>query len=140
VWRKADVASASQWDFRGQFQPGALSLAIDPRNADRVYALTAVTAGRSVDGGATWTPITGAGAHALPQTGDYKSIVTYPNASQVLFVASRYGVFVSTDDGAHWRVFDDGLPNAVIMELEWSGGALHAVTHGRGLWRRAWCP
>jgi hypothetical protein len=54
-------------------------------------------------------------------------------------VASRFGVFITFDDGAHWLTFDLGLPNAEIMELEWSG-ALYAVTHGRGLWRREWCP
>jgi hypothetical protein len=57
-----------------------------------------------------------------------------------LFVASRFAVFCSLDDGTHWRTFDEGLPNAEIMELEWSGTALYAVTHGRGLWRRAWSP
>jgi photosystem II stability/assembly factor-like uncharacterized protein len=140
VWCKGDVTSATAWEYRGQWQAGARSLAIDPRNENRIYALNDVTAARSVDGGATWNTIAGSGTLALPLTGDYKSIVSYPNASQILFAASRFGVFITFDDGAHWRTFDDGLPNAEISELEWSGAALYAVTHGRGLWRREWCP
>jgi photosystem II stability/assembly factor-like uncharacterized protein len=140
VWRKADVATTATWELRGQWQSGAASLAVDPQHHDRIYVLDANTTARSTDGGATWTPIPGTGTAALPQTGDYRSIVSYPFTSQVLFVASRFGVFVTLDDGAHWRTFDEGLPNAVITELEWSGTALYAVTHGRGLWRRAWCP
>jgi hypothetical protein len=140
VWRKTDVASATQWDFRGQWQNGARSLAVDPKNQDRVYALDTNTVARSTDGGATWSTIAGTGATALPPTGDYRSIVAYPYTSQILFAASRFGVFLSFDDGAHWRIFDDGLPNAEITELEWSDTALYAVTHGRGLWRREWCP
>jgi hypothetical protein len=140
IWRKVDVASATPWEFRGTWQANALSLAVDPRDADRIYVLNATTAALSADAGATWTTIGGTAPAILPQTGDYRSIVAYPNASQILFAASRYGVFLTFDDGAHWRTFDDGLPNAEIMEMEWSGSALYAVTHGRGLWRREWCP
>jgi photosystem II stability/assembly factor-like uncharacterized protein len=141
VWRKTDVASATPWDFRGQWQAGACSLAVSPQDQDRVYALTQNTVARSTDGGATWIPIPGTGtAASLPQTGDYRSVVAYPSAPQILFVASRFGVFVTFDDGSHWRTFDQGLPNAEIMESEWSGNALYVVTHGRGLWRREWCP
>lgn len=140
VWRKADVGSATPWEFRGQWQPGALSLAVGPQHHDRVYVLNSTAAALSTDGGATWRSIPGTGTTSLPQTGDYQSIVAYPDTPQILFAASRFGVFVTFDDGAHWYTFDRGLPNAEIMELEWSGTALYAVTHGRGLWRREWCP
>ena len=139
VWRKADAASTAQWDLRGQWHAGARGLAIDPQHHDRIYAIDANTTGRSADGGATWMSIPGTGSASLPPTGDYLSIVAYPYTPQILFAASRYGVYITFDDGAHWRTFDQGLPNAPIQELEWSGTALYAVTHGRGLWRRAWC-
>lgn len=102
--------------------------------------MTQSTVARSTEGGASWSPILGTGTAALPSTGDYLSIVAYPYTPQIRFAASRFGVFVTLDDGAHWRTFDQGLPNAEIMECEWSGTALYAVTHGRGLWRREWCP
>jgi photosystem II stability/assembly factor-like uncharacterized protein len=140
VWRKADVASATPWEFRGQWQSGARSLAVGPQHHDRVYVLSSLTAALSTDGGTTWSSIPGTGTASLPQTGDYRSIVAYPNTPQILFAASRFGIFITFDDGAHWRSFDQGLPNAEIMELEWSSAALYAVTHGRGLWRREWCP
>jgi hypothetical protein len=41
------------------------------------------------------------GTASLPQTDDYRSIVAYPNTPQILFAASRFGVFVTFDDGAH---------------------------------------
>jgi hypothetical protein len=99
-----------------------------------VYALTQNTVARSTDGGATWSPIPGTGtAASLPQTGDYQSVVAYPNAPQILFVASRFGVFVTFDDGSHWRTFGQGLPNAEIMEAEWSGNALRRDPGARPL-------
>jgi hypothetical protein len=139
VWRKADVESATPWEFRGQRQADAVSLAVSGQHHDHVYMLDSFTAALSADGGTTWRSIPGTGTASLPQTGDYRSIVAYPHTPQILFVASRFGVFITFDDGAHWLTFDLGLPNAEIMELEWSG-ALYAVTHGRGLWRREWCP
>ena len=139
VWRKADVESATPWEFRGQRQANAVSLAVSGQHHDHVYMLDSFTAALSADGGTTWRSIPGTGTASLPQTGDYRSIVAYPHTPQILFVASRFGVFITFDDGAHWLTFDLGLPNAEIMELEWSG-ALYAVTHGRGLWRREWCP
>jgi photosystem II stability/assembly factor-like uncharacterized protein len=140
VWRKADVASTTSWEFRGQWQPGARSLAVNPLNPDRVYVLSPDSIALSADGGTTWNSIPGTGTASLPQTGDYRSIVAYPYAPQILFAASRFGVFVTFDEGAHWRTFDHGLPNAEITEMEWSGSALYTVLHGRGLWRREWCP
>lgn len=140
LWRKADVASATPWEFRGQSLSNARSLAVGPRQHDVVYVLNSNTVARSGDGGMTWSQIPGTGPASLPPTGDYHSIVAYPATPQILFAASRFAVFMTFDDGIHWNTFDRGLPNAEIKEMEWSGTALYAVTHGRGLWRREWCP
>jgi hypothetical protein len=59
-----------------------------------------------------------------------------------VFVALKIGVFVSVDHGATWQNYDNtatpgsALPNAPIEDINWSGGSLYAVCHGRGLWRR----
>jgi hypothetical protein len=52
------------------------------------------------------------------------------------FVGTDIGVYRSTDAGAHWSNFSQGLPNTAIYDLRLRPGSnlLRAATHGRGLW------
>jgi photosystem II stability/assembly factor-like uncharacterized protein len=118
------------------------SVAIDPANANVVYATYSTFGGthvwKSTNGGATWRGIDGKGNRRIPDI-PVHNIVVDPNRPSRLFVGTDLGVFVSTDGGATWAVENTGFANVIT---EWltvlagpNGPTLFAFTHGRGAWR-----
>ena len=81
--------------------------------------------------GATWTSISG----DLPDMPVNDLIIT-PSLRQ-LYIASDIGVFYSTDQGLHWELVTDGLPNVVITDLTYHApdNILVAATYGRGMYK-----
>jgi hypothetical protein len=143
VFRKDDVSTSSAWALVSTWTGhAAISLAVDPHNHQRLYAITTNTIGRLDLTGGGWATITGSAPAALPTDSPYVELLTHPTTSGALFVAQDIGVFISVDDGANWQNYDNNtglgaaLPNAPIQDINWSGGNLYAVCHGRGLWRR----
>ena len=63
----------------------------------------------------------------------YTLDVVSPNT---YFVATDIGVFLSQDDGSNWVELEKGLPNTVIIHLDYSPSTqmLRAGTHGRGVY------
>jgi hypothetical protein len=66
------------------------------------------------------------------------SIVVDPSNPTNLYAGADIGMWRSTDGGANWTLFSQGLPDAAVMNL-----ALHdprrllrAATHGRGVYER----
>ncbi|MGE0126778.1 MAG: hypothetical protein AB7U82_01645 [Blastocatellales bacterium] len=118
------------------------SLAIDPGNKDITYATYSTFGGthvwRSVDGGATWSPLNGSGAGALPDV-PVHSIAIDPSNTARLYIGTDVGVFVSTDGGANWAVETTGFPNVITesLQIQIANGVtqVYAFTHGRGVWR-----
>jgi len=80
-------------------------------------------------GTATWTAASG----GLPDVPMYA--LAFGSATQ-WFVGTDIGVFRSTDGGASWNNYSQGLPNTAIydLRLRTGGHLLRAATHGRGLW------
>lgn len=121
------------------------SLAFDPTNPNRVYAVyssaksaaTDAHVYRSTNGGVTWTPSDGSGNSTLPDIPVFRLIVNPHNPSQ-LFVGTDLGVFVSPDGGDTWAR-DTSLENVIVEELALDQGLssnwLFAFTHGRGVYR-----
>jgi photosystem II stability/assembly factor-like uncharacterized protein len=62
----------------------------------------------------------------------YTDDVLNPNS---YFVATDIGVFLTQDNGANWVELMNGLPNTVILHLDYSASnhMLRAGTHGRGV-------
>jgi hypothetical protein len=89
-------------------------LAFDPAGPEIVYATYSqfkTTAAqnhvyKSVDGGATWTGIDGAGSAGLPDIPVFTILVDPLNGSN-LFLGTDIGVFVSLDAGATWARDDN---------------------------------
>ncbi len=79
-----------------------LALAIDPRNASRLY-LAGIRGFRSDDGGATFRPM-GGEVHV-----DWHSIAIDPRNPDILYAGTDGGVFVSTDNGNSWVSRNAGL-------------------------------
>ena len=113
------------------FDPATAYVAIDFHMMDNrkpfVYKTT--------DFGATWTNITGdlPAAHPL----DYVlSVAENPNRKGMLFAGTGHNFFYSLDDGAHWKMFNEGLPHSavswVIVHKQWHD--VIVSTYGRGIY------
>ncbi|HEX9940749.1 MAG TPA: hypothetical protein VGG03_01935 [Thermoanaerobaculia bacterium] len=93
---------------------------------------------RSLDGGATWTDVSG----ALPDE-PFNTAAVNPNPAETneIYVASDSGVYVNTAgwSGTTWRRINNGmLPHVSVNMLQFTNATtpkrLRAATHGRGIW------
>lgn len=88
---------------------------------------------KSTNEGITWTSIQG----NLPDTPVNDLLIFTENDGfpNTYFVATDIGVFVTDDGGVNWVEIPSGLPNTVIMHLDYSPSnkMLRAGTHGRGV-------
>lgn len=119
------------------------SLAFDPLDSNVAYATYSNFGGthvwKTMDGGATWSPLDGTGAGALPDI-PVHCIAVDPLDAQRLYLGTDLGVFVSTDGGESWSVENSGFAN---VRTEWLSvheapdgtTSLFAFTHGRGAWK-----
>ena len=110
------------------------SIAVDPRDANRVYAAVlghpygpSSQRGvyRSLDGGATWSNLLDQGANtgsSFIRIDPFDSNVLYagfwnarsgPWEDKTMYNGPNGGLYKSTDGGEHWRALKDGLPQGV---------------------------
>jgi uncharacterized protein (TIGR03437 family) len=93
---------------------------------------------KSTDAGATWTAIDGTGTTGIPDI-PVHCILVDPRKTNVLYVGTDLGVFVSTDGGANWLVENTGFANVVTESLAFNSSNglshLYAFTHGRGAFK-----
>jgi photosystem II stability/assembly factor-like uncharacterized protein len=84
---------------------------------------------KTVDGGASWTDITG----YLPQAPVNVAVVTGTS----LAIGTDLGVFLTPDSGATWLRVGGGLPKAPVMDMRYHAptNRLYASTFGRGMWK-----
>jgi hypothetical protein len=116
-------------------------IAIDPANANIAYVALngfGLPAGQHVwkttnllSGAPTWT----AAGSGIPDT-PVNSFAIDPADTQALYAGTDIGVFRSTDGGASWEPFNDGLPRIAVfgMEIQPVHRVLRIATHGRGIW------
>ena len=141
------ATAATGWPSSRPRDGFVTSLTFHPTNADIVYATYGGFGGvhvwRSIDGGATWSPIDGSGAGTLPDIPAH-SLAVDPYDTQRLYLGTDLGVFVSLDGGASWRVENSGfaavVTETVVIGRGERGPAVYAFTHGRGAWRAELVP
>lgn len=100
-------------------------IAIATTNSDKVYV--------SSDNGVTFTSI----GWDLPSF-SAQAITWQDNGKDGLYLGMNYGVYYTDNTlGNSWSLFNNGLPNVRINELEinTADSKLYAATYGRGLWR-----
>lgn len=115
-----------------------LDIAIHPTNSNIVW----VTLGgfgtghvyRSTDGGTTWEDRSGSGITGLPDV-PTNAILIDPSNTNTIYVGNDLGVYISTNAGATWYDFNDGMWDATqIMDLVLvPGNLIRAATHGKGV-------
>ena len=86
---------------------------------------------RSNNGGQSWTNIT-FNLGNIPM----HSVVIDHTENPYIYVGSEIGVYYKRLNGTSWTLYNNGLPNVSIEELEINYGAntIKAATWGRGLW------
>jgi hypothetical protein len=118
-------------------------LTFDPTDPNTLYATYAGFGGdhvwRSLDVGATWSPLDGEGPASLPDL-PVHGVVVDPGDSERLYVGSDLGVFTTVNGGRTWAVENTGFANVVTEALHLERDQddqwwLFAFTHGRGAWR-----
>ena len=87
---------------------------------------------KSTDGGANFTNIT----NNLPNVIINKILYKQGASSEILFVATNVGVYVTANGGTSWSKLGQGLPNVDVKDIEinYTANKLVAATFGRGLW------
>ena len=85
----------------------------------------------------TWSDLSGTPPNRLPDA-PANALLVDPTASNTMYVGTDVGVWATTDGGANWFLFSDGLPNVDVYDLKLHAPTrlLRAATHGRGLWER----
>lgn len=86
---------------------------------------------------ATWTNISGSGVSAIPDI-PANALVIDPNAVNTFYVATDIAVYRTTNAGANWTQFSEGLPNCAVFDMRLHNPTrlLRAGSHGRGVWER----
>ena len=93
---------------------------------------------RTHDGGKTWTKIVN-GLPSDERTGSWVNVVREdPKQKGLLFCGTETTVYVSFDDGDHWRSLRQNLPSTSIRDLVFhSDDHMNDIvigTYGRGFW------
>src|SRR5258708_16390574 len=142
---------AAGWTQLGLNNTLVNSLAVDPTNANTLYAVAPrVGIFKSTDGGTTWNPINNGLVN--PQYHPYYDIAIDPVNPSVLYVVSRGtatndpqylpGVFRSTDAGANWTNISANVPvdypafeNIAIDPNNHNTVYIGSANHCNGVWK-----
>jgi photosystem II stability/assembly factor-like uncharacterized protein len=119
-WSKVSLIEASPHDA------GTAYAAIDRHQNDDLHPYIY----RTGDYGKTWSRI----VTGIPDAAFVRAVREDPKKKGVLYAGTERGVFVSFDDGGHWRAMQLNLPITPIHDLVVKNDDLVLATHGRSFW------
>jgi len=119
-WSRVSLIEASP------LEAGKAYVAIDRHQNDDV----GVYIFKTTDFGATWKKL-GTG---IPDGAFVRAVREDPKRKGLLYAGTERGIFVSFDDGDHWRSLQLNLPNAPVHDLAVKNDDLVVATHGRAFW------
>ena len=119
-WSRISLIEASPHDA------GTAYVAIDRHQNDDLAPYIYKT----TNYGSTWTRIT----TGIPDGTFVRAVREDPKKKGLLYAGTERGVFVSFDDGAHWRSLQNNLPLVPVHDLVIKNDDLVLATHGRAFW------
>ena len=92
----------------------------------------------AADGTVAWTDVSGSGENTTLPNAPVNALVIDPLAPDTYYVGTDVNVFVTTNGGATWKRFGDGLPTCAVFDMRLHNPTrlLRVATHGRGMWER----
>lgn len=119
-WSRVSLIEASPNDA------GTAYVAVDRHQNDDLHPYIFKTN----DYGKSWSRIT----NGIPENVFARAVREDPKKKGVLYAGTERGVYVSFDDGAHWRSLQLNLPIAPVHDLAVKENDLVLATHGRSFW------
>ena len=110
----------------GHFNAATAYMAVDRHESDD----WAPYAYKTTDFGKSWKRVNG----DLPAGAVVRAIREDPKREGLLYAATEIGVYVSFDDGRHWRSLQRNLPMSSMRDLAVTDRDLAVATHGRAFW------
>ena len=130
-WQNVTPSAMPEWSMVSLIDPSphsaaAAYAAIDRHKLDDFKPYIFKTA----DYGRTWTQIAG----GIPDGSYVHAVREDPKRKGLLYAGTETGVFVSSDDGAHWQKLALNLPTVPVHDLVIKDDDLVVATHGRAFW------
>lgn len=88
---------------------------------------------KTTDYGKSWTLLT-TGKNGIPADHPVRVVREDPKVEGLLYAGTEYGLFISTDDGATWKSFQQNLPVTPITDIKLHRNDLIVSTMGRSFW------
>ncbi|MGB7081329.1 MAG: hypothetical protein WBD54_06795, partial [Candidatus Acidiferrales bacterium] len=132
TWTDVTPKALPEWSRVGLIDPsphaaGTAYLAADRHRLDDFHPYVFKT----TDYGKTWTQIT----DGLPETNSWVHAVRVdPVRKDLLYCGTETGIFVSTDDGAHWQSLELNMPVVPVTDMVVKDNDLVISTKGRSFW------
>ncbi|GAB4517794.1 MAG: hypothetical protein Tsb0010_01970 [Parvularculaceae bacterium] len=88
---------------------------------------------RTENFGRSWTLLTN-GRNGIPADAPVRVVREDPVREGLLFAGTEWGVYISLDDGATWKKFQQNLPVTPVTDIKIHRDDLVLSTMGRGFW------
>ncbi|HET9012245.1 MAG TPA: hypothetical protein VFN38_10560, partial [Gemmatimonadaceae bacterium] len=88
---------------------------------------------KTEDYGRSWTRLT-TGANGIPADAPTRVVREDPDRPGLLYAGTEFGMYLSFDDGAHWRPFQLNLPITPVTDIRVHRQDLVLSTQGRSFW------
>ncbi len=85
---------------------------------------------KTKDYGKTWTKI----VNGIDREHFTRAIRSDKKTAGILYAGTETGIYISFDDGANWKPFQQNLPIVPVTDLTIKDDNLIAATQGRGIW------